>query len=524
MPDCDPHRDWLLNGIKNGFNILDTARAALANPVETDNYLSATAIHCRQKVEAQIKEELSNNRYAIVNNKPIIVSALGAIPKENGVRLIHDASRPADKSLNNLWDKEPFSYSTLQEATDLIHPGSFLAKCDLKNAYRCVKIHPSNFPYTGLKWTFEGEATPTYMVDTRLPFGARRSPYIFNHLSQAVCRIMKARGYGAIVAYLDDFLIISDTYDECVRTRHTLMTLLRSLGFSINYSKVEGPSQCLSFLGLTLDTRAMTVKLPEAKLLEIHQLLQALMSRPKVTKRELQRLAGKLNFATHAVYGGRFFIRRIHDVIARLRRPSHRTRVTAAMRADIQWWLDFMIQFNGTVEMLDPRPTAPIFTDACIAACGGVYGDKFVYFPWCLWPEVVPLHINFKETLAVEVAIRHFASEFRNKTIVVHCDSTAAVGIVNRGTSRDPIVMASLRRIFWLCTSLNCRLHAVHLPGIENSNADLISRLHEKPTLFKRLLPGVDLNVNRCPRHADSRGELGSSGDATARGNICKRY
>ena len=54
----------------------------------------------------------------------------------------------------------------------------------------------------------------------------------------------------------------------------TLMRLLRTFGFAINYNKVEGPVQRLTFLGILLDTVAMSMELPEKKLTELKELLQ----------------------------------------------------------------------------------------------------------------------------------------------------------------------------------------------------------------------------------------------------------
>ena len=66
-----------------------------------------------------------------------------------------------------------------------------MAKLDLSSAFRYVKIHSGNHEATGLKWTFSGDSEPTYLIDSRLPFGASRSPQIFNDVTQAVCRIMR---------------------------------------------------------------------------------------------------------------------------------------------------------------------------------------------------------------------------------------------------------------------------------------------------------------------------------------------
>ena len=102
-----------------------------------------------------------------------MVSALGAIPKSgsNKLRIIHDCSRPVGQALNDHATNDTFQYQTIQHAIDVIHQSSYMAKLDLSSAFRYVKIHPSNHEATGLKWTFSGDSEPTYLIDSRLPFG-----------------------------------------------------------------------------------------------------------------------------------------------------------------------------------------------------------------------------------------------------------------------------------------------------------------------------------------------------------------
>lgn len=479
LPFNDPKREFILSGIKDGFHIVDS----LGNQnVEVNNYKSATCLKNRDSVENQILEEIGNGRYQIVSEKPQIVSAIGAIPKKgtSKVRLIHDCSRPTGHALNDFANNDPFHYQTIQDAVDLVQSGCFLAKVDLSNAYRSVKIHPSNFKATGLKWTFKGHDKPTYLVDRRMPFGASRSPYIFTELGRAVQRIMKNKGFSGLVIYLDDFFVVGATWNECNQALHLLMGLLRKLGFAINYNKVEGPSRNLTFLGIKFDTVNMTLELPREKILQLQGILEAFRNKSKISKRALQSLAGKLNFATQCIYGGRFYLRRIYSAIAKLRNPWHRVRVTREMKADIQWWLDWMTVFNGQTPMIDPRPSTPLFIDACQAAAGATYKDQFVYTPWSWYPDANGLHINFKEAIALEPALNAWAPLFQNKKVQVHCDNQAAVAIINRGTCSNQTVMASLRRIFWLSALYNFRINAVYHPGIENTMADAVSRLHER--------------------------------------------
>lgn len=428
----------------------------------------------------------------------MIVSALGAIQKsDNKIRLIHDASRPEGESLNDFCQKEPFQYSSVQDGVDMISPGYYLAKLDLKAAFRSVRTHSSNFQYCGLKWTFSGDREPTYLIDTRLPFGARRSPYLFNELSQAVVRIMCSRGYPNIVCYLDDYLICEATHHACAETLNELLKVLRVLGFAINYNKIVGPTTRLSFLGITLDSSSMTVELPKDKLDDLRCLLLDARGRSRITKRQLQSLIGKLNFATQCVFGGRFFLRRLHDAVCRLRLPWHRTRITVSIRRDIDWWLRYLSEFNGLIDMVDPRPRTPIHTDACTIGCGAVYENKFVYFRWNEWPEADRLHINHKETLAFEVALTTWADKLRNSKVIIHCDNQTAVAVLNRGSSRNECVMASLRRVFWLAAKYNLRLEVVYTPGKSNNLADGASRLHEGARVWRGtgLYPVLTHNV-----------------------------
>jgi hypothetical protein len=130
------------------------------------------------------------------------------------VRLIHDCSRPQSLSLNSYAETDSFKYQTVDEAVKFLRPGYYMAKLDLQSAYRSVKLHPDCFAATGLKWQFAGHNQPTYMYDTKLPFGASCSPGIFHRLTQSVNRMMERRGFKTL-SYLDDFLVITKDHATC---------------------------------------------------------------------------------------------------------------------------------------------------------------------------------------------------------------------------------------------------------------------------------------------------------------------
>ena len=490
LPMDYPNRDSLLRNIKEGFHLVNKPLDPEGH-VETDNYKSATNPAVRPFVDKQLREEIDNDYYKVVSYKPQIISAIGAIPKnqeKTKFRIITDASMPSGRSMNDFAEIDPFKYQSVQDALRIIKPGDYLAKVDLSNAFRSVGIHPSNFKATGIKWKFSGEDKFTYLVDQRLCFGGKRAPGIFDSLSHAVRAIMYSRGVHSLVYYLDDWLIISNNFEQCRLIMLDLIHVLRKLGFHINYNKVEGPSQTLTFLGIQMDTVSMTLALPEKKLRDLEETLLVVAGHSKITKRRPQSLIGKLNWATQVIYGGRFYLRRLLDKVVGLKKPFHRTRVTRDMQADIQWWLQYLSVYNNSMPMVESRPCLSISTDACNVAGGCYFNGAWVYTPWKeAWPSAVGLHINHLECLAIETAVATWAPLFANHRVFVHCDNTCAVATLNKGMSRNPIVMASLRRIFWLSAVYNFRLRAVYYPGSYNKIADRISRLHE-PNGYSKLL------------------------------------
>ena len=91
------------------------------------------------------------------------------------------------------------------------------------------------------------------------------------------------------------FFIVGETFDEYQQTLNELMKLVRDLGFHINYNKVEGPLQKLTYLGLVLNSINMTITVPDTKINDKQTLLQKTFKSMKVTKRHIQQLVGKLN-------------------------------------------------------------------------------------------------------------------------------------------------------------------------------------------------------------------------------------
>ena len=337
-----------------------------------NNYNLATGSAVRDKVEYTLLEEIATDNYVISEVKPTFVSATGAVPEADSeeIHLIHDCSQPKSSPVNDYADIDDFKYETTDGAIKLLKPGYYMAKVDLWHAYRSVSIHPFNYAATGLKWNFNNSNKCTYLFDTKLSYGGRHTPGNFHGLTQAVKHFMAKRGYRTTVVYLDDFLIISASYAECLEIFNYLVELLKELGFKISWHNIVPPTQALIFLGIFISSVTQTLELHQDKLVALQDLLQAFLHQHRASKNQFQSLAGKLSWACRVVYGGRTFLRHILDAMNAMQSSSARYRLSPEFSADLTWWAEFLKLFNGKQLFLDSGPVVDVQTDAWFDGMG----------------------------------------------------------------------------------------------------------------------------------------------------------
>ena len=103
-------------------------------------------------------------------------------------------------------------------------------------------------------------------VDIALFFGFRSVPELFNALADGLSWILTAKGTRELLHYLDDFLFIgAPNTEECKQALERALSTRANLGIPVATHKVEGPTTCLSFLGIELDTQALQLRLPAKK-------------------------------------------------------------------------------------------------------------------------------------------------------------------------------------------------------------------------------------------------------------------
>ena len=234
-------------------------------------------------------------------------SPLGIIPKTNQPgkwRLITDLSSPKGASVNDTIDPGICSlrYAALDQAVTLIKlcgSGAFLAKLDLRSAYRMVPIHPADQHLLAVSW--QGVTH----VDSALPFGLCSAPKIFSAVADTLAWAMVCNGLTGAIHYLDDFLFVAPSHQAAEASLATALRTCGNLEFPVATEKTESPSNSLVFLGILIDTRTGTLELPQRKLDQLGSLIRAWEGKRAPIKRELLSLLGHLSHAASIIRPGR---------------------------------------------------------------------------------------------------------------------------------------------------------------------------------------------------------------------------
>ena len=246
------------------------------------------------------------------------ISRFGVIPKgDSGKwRLIVDLSSPEGESVNDGISEErcSLSYISIEDAGEEVKRkgrGALLAKVDIRSAYRVVPIHPEDRWLLGMLW--DGGL----FLDLALPFGLRSAPKIFTAIADAAEWIIRQRGVQIVLHYLDDFLLIgSPASGECRNGMEVLLASFHQLGLPVATEKTEGPAPRLTFLGFEIDSMAMEIRLPHAKLVALKGAVEAWRGRGSCKKKDLESLVGKLVWACKVVSPGKTFVRRMFELLA----------------------------------------------------------------------------------------------------------------------------------------------------------------------------------------------------------------
>jgi hypothetical protein len=518
----------LLDTIRNGANLAytgdhDQQRALPVNRPTADEHLAV--------IREQYDKEVKAGRVAGPFNTPPFrnpfVSPLGVVPKtENGkhtgYRVIFDMSAPHNNSANTGIEPLVTTMDQVSKAINMMKQhgaGCHMWKRDVKSAFRLVPVRAQDQHL--LCSQFDGR----YYFDRCLTFGCSSSPALFERVAKALTWAATNGSHPQVwqdqqhqqhtsphfsgpisdlALHVDDVFGAASSATEAQASYDyfTAVAAYTGVPLAAEPHKTVPPTTTITFCGVVLNSVEMTASLTKERLShyaeKIHSLLSQLSGR-SATRKEAQSVLGILMFVTSVLPPGRAMLNHlIHDLSGN----DHRRHVhlSGNTRGDLRWWLGVLRDWHGTWVLLPdvaiPANQAEIYQDACEWGQGGYFHNEYFSQQWSAedLAEAGQAATEDDASDAVEVGAKRRSmpylelraalssislwggNHWTRKKVIVRSDSMSTVHAVNSFRTKSPRVARLLRILAAMQIQHNFLIIVKHIPGTDNTLADLLSR------------------------------------------------
>lgn len=412
------------------------------------------------KRQEQINKELDKMLEAGIIERSYSDWALRLVPvdkPDDSVRLCLDA-----RLLNERTVRDSYPLPHADRILSRLGPCKYISTIDLSKAFLQVPLHPKSKKYTAFSVLGRG-----LFHFTRMPFGLVNSPATLSRLMDRVL------GGGElepkVFIYLDDIIIISDTFEEHMKLLREVARRLGQANLSINIDKSRFCVLEVPYLGYILSTQGLR---PNPNRVEAIVNFE----RPNSLK-ALRRFLGMCNYYRRFISGYSDLVRPLTDLLKD--KPK-----------SVRWSDPAEKAFIKVKELLISAPilTNPDFSksfcihcDASDSAIAGVLTqshdgvDKPIsYFSQKLTGAQQRYFATEKEALAVLKSIEKFRCYIEGSKFTVYTDASALTYIL-RSTWRT-----SSRLCRW---SIELQRHDMiikHRRGVDNVVPDALSRSVEE--------------------------------------------
>nr|AEF12610.1 pol protein [Porcine endogenous retrovirus B] len=170
-------------------------------------------------------------------------------PGTNDYRPVQDL-REVNKRVQDIHPTVPNPYNLLSA---LPPERNWYTVLDLKDAFFCLRLHPTSQPLFAFEWRDPGTGRTGQLTWTRLPQGFKNSPTIFDealHRDLANFRIQHPQ--VTLLQYVDDLLLAGATKQDCLEGTKALLLELSDLGYRASAKKAQICRREVTYLGYSL--------------------------------------------------------------------------------------------------------------------------------------------------------------------------------------------------------------------------------------------------------------------------------
>ena len=272
------------------------------------------------------------------------------------------------KRLNNHVRSEHFKMESLHTVKSLLQKGDWMTKVDLKDAFFMVPL-AQQFRHLLL---FKVNAESFQFLC--LPFGLCTAPRVLTKVLKPAVELLRTLGIRLVI-YMDDMLLTASSVQLIQEHTYIALFLLENLGFVINNQKsILTPCQQIKFLGMTVNSQSMELKLPGEKIKKIRTEARHLLATPNAPARSLAQLLGKLNATSPALQMAPLFCRSLQMCLRQTlsaNSQDYQSTITLSPQEieDLQWWEHHLTSWNGR-SLISPASMIVIDSDASLQGWG----------------------------------------------------------------------------------------------------------------------------------------------------------
>ena len=500
-------REFWKTSLKAGEWVMDTLQQGYVIPFEKtpeayEECNNVSALKDLSFVYEAVADLKDLGIIKFVDYKPHCVSPLTVSIKTgkdglNKKRLCWDGSR----CVNLCIKEQKVTLSHLQRALELTRDQDYQMTYDLKAAYHHIKIHPLQTKFLGAAIPKQDGGTQ-YLIFLFLPFGLSSAVHCITKIFKPINAFLHGRGIRHSI-FLDDGRMVAASKSEAEENGSIVYDVLQKSGFIIEAKKsdkVGDANQIKEYLGFTIDTCSMTVRLGEIKKQLILRRVKETIdygSKP-ILARDLASTLGKI-VATEPALG---------PVVIMAARAAYIDLDTAVQQrgwgthliiseesiAGIKFIAENFNKFDNSpirstateisvVSIIGP-PTSFMkqsfvanhvrtneeriwASDASgFATCAYSIKGEHLYFRGMLSEVERELSSGHRELLAVEKTLEYYEqtdmSSHKATTIYWLTDSQNMATFLTKGSGRKQI-QSTVFRTMLLCQTLNIRIIPIHL-------------------------------------------------------------
>lgn len=437
---------------------------------------------------------------------------------------------------------------------------------DLEDGFHNVPVHSADQPRLGIH--FQGK----YYLFQRLPMGLTSSPFLFTkfmkfplfavtHDSDIDARkqyyididsraidISVFRPYADLTqigttpfykmvlmsSYVDDIFGLSRSKAQADAQWNHSESIFERMHLRCKVQKGRLPARTNILLGFEFDLQRQWVRLDDRKFTKYMALYAYVLTLKWVPESLLLSVIGKARYASSIYRALSAFARGLECFISYSNRrvrlgkgPDIRNSAVFSLRLRCLMKCLTIANRHGVpfAYCLQPRPESfnyTIVTDASmLCGIGGVCSDgSYFQNRWSevnLWISDIRMRdITFRELIAVYVSLLNldarYGTQLTGQSIRICTDNIAVKFLLISFSARfaRPDLQVLINEICLLCITRRLYLHLDHIPGINNTLADALSRFYSNPLSYAQHpdfdVGAVSLNVSSQTRQVLQQG------------------